>query len=593
MMKSHNIFPGVALILMMLGSGYAVAQSTTIPLPERVLVVYNANIPQSLEVANYYVSKRGIPAANKCAITPTRNDSIDFYNYEINVRQPIKSCLNALGKERILYIVFAYQTPYKIVNVPTGSVLEIRAVDQFIANIWSENIPDIFEITNHPYFAQIQSQGNIYPPFVSLADYRNQSGAEQLYSVWRLDAATIDLAKGLVDKAMQSEANGLNGLACFDRRLGAIGTLEDWSLSSGNWDLFRAADFAKKIGLTVTEDEQEAEFGTAPAPLRCENVALYAGWYSYNNYNDAFNWATGAIGFHLDSASALDPRGGANWTANALKQGITVTSGAINEPYLEGLPHPDGVFRNLFEGANVGDAFLRNTAFLQWMIVNIGDPLYRPFRGGRPPFGPSALLLQNTLSLDSSFIVGGKSTKGKFNLSVPLPVATDVKLTSSRPEYAMVSEVLRIPAGAKSAELTITTKEASSYQPAIITVTTSSGTFANTLTVAPLLSFINFSPSIVTADTVKTGTIFLNDYAPVGGTTITLTSDNPAIISVPATVFVAEGQFKATFSVITGAVATETSVIITASCNGAKEEASLTVTPIRRRIVLGRKVNND
>ncbi len=593
MMKSHNIFPGVALILMMLGSGYAVAQSTTIPLPERVLVVYNANIPQSLEVANYYVSKRGIPAANKCAITPTRNDSIDFYNYEINVRQPIKSCLNALGKERILYIVFAYQTPYKIVNVPTGSVLEIRAVDQFIANIWSENIPDIFEITNHPYFAQIQSQGNIYPPFVSLADYRNQSGAELIYSVCRLDAATIDLAKGLVDKAMQSEANGLSGQACFDRRLGAIGTLEDWSLSAGNWDLFRAADFARKIGMTVTEDEQEAEFGTAPAPLRCENVALYAGWYSYNNYNDAFNWATGAIGFHLDSASALDPRGGANWTANALKKGITVTSGAINEPYLEGLPHPDGVFRNLFEGANVGDAFLRNTAFLQWMIVNIGDPLYRPFRGGRPPFGPSALLLQNTLSLDSSFIVGGKSTKGKFNLSVPLPVATDVKLTSSRPEYAMVSEVLRIPAGAKSAELTITTKEASSYQPAIITVTTSSGTFANTLTVAPLLSFINFSPSIVTADTVKTGTIFLNDYAPVGGTTITLTSDNPAIISVPATVFVPEGQFKATFSVITGAVATETSVIITASCNGAKEAASLTVTPIGRRIVPGRRVNND
>ena len=277
--------------------------------------------------------------------------------------------------------------------------------------------------------------------------------------------------------------------------------------------------------------------------------------------------------------------------ANALKQGITVTSGAINEPYLEGLPHPDGVVRNLFEGANVGDAFLRNTAFLQWMIINIGDPLYHPFRGGRPPFGSSALLLQNTLSLDSSFVVGGTSIRGKFNLSVQLPVATDVRLTSSRPEYAMVSEVLRIPAGAKSAEFTITTKEASSYQPTIITVTTSSGTFANTLTVAPLLSFINFSPSIVTADTVKTGTIFLNDYAPVGGTTISLTSDNPSVVSVPATVFVGAGQFKITFSVFTGAVAIETLVTITASYNGAKEEASLTVTPIRRRIVPDRRVN--
>ena len=590
-MNVRVCFASVALILLMFGDGHA--QPSIIPLAERVLVVYNANSADSREVANYYSTKRGIPVANTCAITPTRNDSIDFYNYEINVKKPIQSCLNAIGKEKILYIVFAYETPYKIVNVPTGSVLEIRAVDQFVANIWSENIPDIFEITNHPYFAQIQSQGNIYPPFVSLADYRNQPGTELIYSVWRLDGATADLAKGLVDKSLQAEANGLTGQACFDRRLGAIDTLEDWSLSSGNWDLFRAADFARKIGMTVTEDEQEAEFGTAPAPLRCENVALYAGWYAYNNYNDAFSWATGAIGFHLDSASAIDPRGGANWVANALKQGITVTSGAINEPYLEGLPHPDGVVRNLFEGANVGDAFLRNTAFLQWMIINIGDPLYHPFRGGRPPFGSSALLLQNTLSLDSSFVVGGTSIRGKFNLSVQLPVATDVRLTSSRPEYAMVSEVLRIPAGAKSAEFTITTKEASSYQPAIIAATTSSGIFANTLTVAPLLSFINFSSSIVTADTVKTGTIFLNDYAPVGGTTISLTSDNPAVVSVPATVFVAEGQFKTTFSVITGTVATETTVIITALYNGAKEEASLTVMPIRRRIVPGRRVSNS
>ena len=579
---------------MVCGSGFAATQSTAIPLPERTLIVYNSNIPASLEVADYYSTKRGIPVVNKCAITPTRNDSIDFYNYEINVRKPIQNCLNAIGKEKILYIVFAYETPYKIVNVPTGTVLEIRAVDQFVANIWSENIPDIFEISNHPYFSAIQSQGNVYPPFVSLADYRNQPNAELIYSVWRLDAASLDLAKGLVDKALQAEANGLNGQACFDRRLGAIDTLEDWSSSAGNWDLFRAAEFARRTGMTVTEDEQEAEFGTAPAPLRCENVALYSGWYSYNNYNDAFSWATGAIGFHLDSASAVDPRGGANWAANALKQGITVTSGAVNEPYLEGLPHPDGVFRNLFEGANVGDAFLRNTAFLNWMIINIGDPLYRPFPGGRPPYGPSAFLLQNTLSLDSTFVVGGKPGTGKFNLAIPAPIGgTEVKLTSSRPEYAIVTETLRIPAGARSAEFTITTKEATVYQPAIISATTTSGTVANTLTVAPLLSFVSFSPAVVQADTLKTGTIFLNDYAPSGGGTISLTSDNPSVVSVPPTVFVEAGQFKATFTVFSGVVVADTVVTITASYKGAKESTTLLVTPITRRIVGSRSVNRN
>ena len=183
-------------------------------------------------------------------------------------------------------------------------------------------MPDITEITSHSYFASTQSQGNFYPPFVSLADYRKQSGAQTLYSVWRLDAATVELAKGLVDKALQAEATGLRGQGCFDRRFGQIDALEDWNYGAGDWDLFRAADFTRQAGLAVTEDEQEAEFGTAPAPLRCDQVALYAGWYAYNHYNDAFTWVTGAIGFHLDSGSALDPRGGANWSANALMRGV-------------------------------------------------------------------------------------------------------------------------------------------------------------------------------------------------------------------------------------------------------------------------------
>ena len=59
-----------------------------------------------------------------------------------------------------------------------------------------------------------------------------------------------------------------------------------------------------------------------------------------------------------------------------------MTTGAVGEPYLEGLPHADGALRNLLEGMNVGDAIFRNTEWIRWMIINIGDPLYRPFPGG-------------------------------------------------------------------------------------------------------------------------------------------------------------------------------------------------------------------
>src|SRR6185312_15598839 len=168
----------------------------------------------------------------------------------------------------------------------------------------------------------------------------------------------------------------------------ALNTIQDSSYGAGDWDLHRAADFARKAGFKVLEDANGEEFGTPPAP-NCPNAALYAGWYSLNNYNDAFTWNTGAIGIHLDSASAYNPRTGTNWVANAVKRGITVTTGAMAEPMLNGLVHPSGTFRDLFQGANVGDAFLRNTNFLKWVILYIGDPLYRPFPQGLPPFAKS------------------------------------------------------------------------------------------------------------------------------------------------------------------------------------------------------------
>jgi uncharacterized protein (TIGR03790 family) len=381
------------------------ALQPALQLNQRVLVVYNAGVPASLDVADYYVARRGIPQSHKCAISPPTTEFVDWGEFDSTVKTPIKNCLNAVGRDQILYIVFAYQTPFKLFNVPVGEAAEIRALDQYIADIWDEyssNNDVLF--TEHPYYAAAQSQGNFYQPFVSLADYRARPGAKTIYAVWRLDAASDSLAKGLVDKAIAAETDGLSGRGCFDRNRGDMsGYFLDGGYLAADWDIHRAADFARQAGFAVTEDEQEAEFGTPPAPQRCDNAALYTGWYSLNNYNDAFTWNTGAVGFHLDSLSAFTPRGGENWAANALTKGITVTSGAVAEPYLEGLAHADGVFRNLFEGAPVGDAFLRNTAYLKWMIINLGDPLYRPFPNGIAPFN-SPNHMEASLALNPNFV---------------------------------------------------------------------------------------------------------------------------------------------------------------------------------------------
>jgi uncharacterized protein (TIGR03790 family) len=462
----------------------ATLAAQSIPLSERVLVVYNQSSSQSLEVANYYMTRRGIPASNKCAVNSAQTTYIGDWNaFDSAIKTPIRNCLNAVGRDKILYIVFSYQTPFKV-----GS--PVRSLDQQIADIWDEYSASNNERGRHAYFAEAQSQGNVYQPFISLADYRQQPASQHLYSVWRLDAASVGLAKGLVDKALLAETGGLSGRGCFDLR-GNFDGFNDYGYGSGDWDIHRSAELARAAGFPVTEDFNYEEFGTQPAPLRCDETALYAGWYSLDYYNDAFTWKPGAIGLHTDSLSAYDVRGGTNWSANALIKGITVTSGAIEEPELEGIAHPDGVFRNLFEGANVGDALLRNTEYLKWMIVNIGDPLYRPFPGGRAPFN-STNTAQPSLSLKPLTVGGGGPSLATLTLPAPAQAGgAQVTLASSNTSVATVPSSITVPAGATSASFNISTSHVTDELFAKITASYPGGAISSTLIVRP-----NHAPTV-------------------------------------------------------------------------------------------------
>ena len=356
------------------------------PLNRRVLVVYDSKTPDSQNIAHYYATARRIPNANLCAVPlpdPTARALVKA-DYEKFIQNPVEKCLEKVGKEKILYIVLAYFRPQ---SIEVKNTVRYYAPDSYLADIWEYYGSKDFDpmpTSTHPYYAENKAKDNLFLEFVSLADFRAQPNAPVIYSVWRLEGPTPAIARSLVDKAMKTEAaHGPVGQACIDERMDPL-PHPDQGYRAGDWDLHRAAEFLSAAGFKVLEDKNDVEFGTPPAP-KCPNAALYSGWYQLEHYNDAFTWNEGAIGFHLDSLSANDPREGNNWSVNALKRGITVTSGAVNEPYLAGLPRPSGIFHDLLAGANVGDAFLRNTRYLKWMIINIGDPLYTPFPGGKPP----------------------------------------------------------------------------------------------------------------------------------------------------------------------------------------------------------------
>ena len=550
--------------------------SSQIPLNKRVLVVYNSTDSASARVAKYYAAKRNIPAANLCRISPPSSDRLSWSQYVGSVKTPVQKCLNAVGPESILYIVFTYQTPYSISG--SGSPLSY-SLDQYVADIWDQySIQDAYPTPGrfHPYYDNAQSQGNVYQPFLSLADYRAQPFALTIYSVWRLDGATEALSEGLVDKAMAAESSTLSGKACFDRNRGAITNVADTGYGEAEWDLHNAAKFADMAGFTVLEDSNSAEFGTPPAPM-CPNAALYSGWYSLNHYNNAFTWNTGAVGIHLDSASALNPRGGPNWSANAIINGITVTSGSVSEPYLQGLVRPGGTFRDLLQGANVGDAFLRNTRWLKWMTLNLGDPLYRPFPNGLPPFHP--LPPQASLALSSRHVLNGGSAFARITLEKPAPSGgTVVSLSSSLPKLAILPASVTVPTGATTVTFQIEIAATPSVTADATAKITALGVGQNTLTVSPLLGRLIISAPSIVAGTTATGSIVLQANAKGGGEVVSLKTDSGSL-TVPATVLVLQGKNEATFAIGSSAVTSVTTAEITATLNGASTQAAIMLRP--------------
>ncbi len=294
-------------------------------LASRVLIVYDPADTDSKAVATHYQTVRGVPAANMCAITSEAASQIDYSDYVSLIRNPVRSCLNSVGPQNILYILLAYLQPLKF-QTTTGLTY---SVDSYLADIWDQYATRFFNpnpTAVHRYYAESQSQGNAFIPFQSLAAYRTTARAQLIYSVWRLDGATAAIAKAQVDNATAamaaggppiSQVLGSQTNACVNMKE-SISGIPDTGLFTIDWDLYRAAQMlTTATKFNVITDMLQTQFGTSPSP-NCPNTGFYVGWYNYGDYNDAFSWDQGAIGWDIDSGALADTRSGSWWGAAPL-----------------------------------------------------------------------------------------------------------------------------------------------------------------------------------------------------------------------------------------------------------------------------------
>jgi uncharacterized protein (TIGR03790 family) len=203
--------------------------------------------------------------------------------------------------------------------------------------------------------------------------------------VSRLDAPTADLAKGLVDHALQAERSGLQGTMYFDARgLKAKDATDTYGIYDQS--LRDATEVVKQqSSYNVLLDDAEA---TLSRPGSAPDVALYIGWYKLRAYEDVFTFMPGAIGYHMASAEAITvhDRSERGWCKNALEHGITATLGSVGEPYLDAFPEPARFTALLLTGQySLAEVYYLTSRYISWRMVLFGDPLYNPMRGRSRP----------------------------------------------------------------------------------------------------------------------------------------------------------------------------------------------------------------
>ena len=400
----------IITLLMLICSGKGLALESG-----EILVIANRQISASKRIAEYYCEKRNIPDKNIIYLALGHNPSeiIRRDEYEKSLALPIRKRLQRRLPGEIRCLVTTYGIPVKVgsqgpmpgkgrkINElkkllskekqrleqlkqnstldPQQASIQTKQINQKISQIKGE----ISRLSGHETNASVDSELSML--LVQSYDlYRWQPNmlrgqvpdlGFKTLMVSRLDGPDEKIVKGLIDKALTAEKIGLKGNAYIDSR----GIVKKDMYGYFDQSLRDLGAFIRSDTKMPIKTEQT---GKLFQPGSCPQTAVYCGWYSVRKYVDAFDFVDGAVGFHIASyeAQKLRDPSSSTWCAAMLRDGITATLGAVDEPYLHSFPQPKEFFAELFRGSCLVEAYYRTKPFNSWQLVLIGDPLYRPFR---------------------------------------------------------------------------------------------------------------------------------------------------------------------------------------------------------------------
>lgn len=182
------------------------------------------------------------------------------------------------------------------------------------------------------------------------------------------------------------------------------------------------------------------------------------------------------------------------------------------------------------------------------------------------------------MNISNPLVIGGVGTSASILLASPASGDQTWSLTSSNPAAASVPATVVVPHNASSANFNITTSPVPVNSNVSINARFNGFIVQKTITlVASVISSVSVSPNVVIGGVATTGTVTLTGGAPTGGKLTSLSTNKPAVASVPATVNVPAGNSSVEFAITTFGVNANQGVVITATTGAVSKTAFFAV----------------
>ena len=399
--------------------------------PKDVYLLVNKNVPESREIALHYCGKRGVPRDHILTFDLPTGEDVSRAVYEERLAAPLRKQIQD-RRDKVKVLLSIYGIPLRV-GPDSPSTEEKAELDKVRKDIeplrkqrdeLQKTSKDLAEKKDAKELearkkerAALEAKLNALDQRVRWLSHAESQAAvdSELALLWhtgfdlrrwqlnllywqvdadmrkdkppvvmtaRLDGPSVALVKGLIDRAVEVEAKGLQGKVYVDARGNAYDPKQDPGFGYGGYDE-SLREMAKLLEteakLSVTLDNKPELFATGS----CPECALYCGWYSLAKFVDCCRFVPGAVAYHIASSEAVslrDPKA-TYWCKNLLEKGAVATLGPVAEPYTIGFPKPAEFFGFLVSGRyTLVECYWKTQLFTSWMTVLVGDPLYNPYK---------------------------------------------------------------------------------------------------------------------------------------------------------------------------------------------------------------------